>query len=172
MVLGAEAGSSQLRISLVCQRRESSVRLRQAGSSRIMTLMNWRGGAVWLPMAGSAAAGVAAFTVIFTVDDPTADRAERTIGGTLVAFPFLLLVLVQMACALYVGGRTGAPRTRGLLGITIGAALLAALVVWLFALQVARGYPWEQGVIVPALLSALLLAPLLPAWMVRAPASG
>lgn len=132
-----------------------------------MAHRKWHALAIWLPAVGTAAAGAVAFAAIATVNDPTTDRAERLIGGAMVAFPFLLLLLLQVGFALYAANRAGRPRQRGLLGMTLGAALASAVIVALFAQQVARGYAWHEFVVLPAALVALLVLPLPPAWMAR-----
>lgn len=74
-------------------------------------------------------------------------------------------MLLQVSCVLYVAGRGGVPRVKGLLAVTVGASLLSALVVWVFAAQVSRGCFWTDHAPLPILLTGLLLVPLLPAWM-------
>lgn len=132
-----------------------------------MSRMTWRRLTMWLPLAGTAAAGVFAVVLVTTVDDPTIDDAERVIGGAMFASPFILLAVVQVVCSCYVGDRIGLPRLGGLLAITVGAASVSALIAWLFVLQVGRGYPWRDYVLEHGALIALLLLPLPAAWLVR-----
>jgi len=132
-----------------------------------MSRMSWREIVMWIPPAGTAAAGALAFGLIATVDDATTDRAERILGGGLAASPFIFLALAQASCAFYVGDRTGPPRVRGLVGTSMSAALGASLVIWVWVKQVARGYSWTDYAAESTALITLLLLPLPAAWRGR-----
>lgn len=123
---------------------------------------------LWLPAAVTAGLVPVMFFVGMRSDTPEVRAgAEPVMAGIVLATPFVLLLLVQVLCALTAlisESRQG--RRRALVAATVAATSMAALAIWVVDLPAATDGSVER-MVHTGLVVVALLVPFVPAWAVH-----
>ena len=132
--------------------------------------MNNRGTSVrwWLPALATAGLTGTMYAVAAESERGTRAGAEPVMTGIVFALPFFALFLVDILCAIAAAvsdSRVG--RTRSLWCATVGAALVAGLVLTVVVSEAMQGYWSVKRATQVACLVAALHLPLAPACLSR-----
>jgi hypothetical protein len=130
--------------------------------------MNDRGKSVWwwLPAVVTAGLTGTMYAVAAESERGTRAGAEPEMAGIIFALPFFALFLVDVLCAMSAAvseSRVG--RTWSLWCATVGAALVAGVVLAVVVSNAMQGYWSVMGATWGACLVAALLLPLAPVWL-------
>ena len=129
--------------------------------------MNDRGTSAWwwFPPVVTAVLTWAMYATAAETERGTRAGAEPVLAGILVASPFFALLLLEVLCAISAAvSESGVGQRRSLWCATLGAALVAGLVLAVFVSGATQGYMSVGRATGVGCLVAALVLPLAPAW--------